>query len=246
MASSIGDETPKSPGSDSERSPPTSNGHHEHSESQTPSSKDEALKHTFSIGATVAGPEESYPTSPAGKIKMTALLNPMRLCCCITASCPPEGHLVLNPHLSVQARLFQPAPSHRQGQGSTGQCLQLRRGGGGEARAVGSPARGARIPALCGRHRDQLAWLHRVLRLPLLLRVLPVDPYRKDAGPGALCGLRLVRADRGDDGRDHSHPVRRQPALEPGADAVHGGPRQPGAHAGQEPLPRARAGALLQ
>lgn len=70
MASSIGEDTPKSPGTEAAaRTLPLSNHSAEAAddlESQTSSSKSGELKHTFSIGATVARPGESYPTSPTG------------------------------------------------------------------------------------------------------------------------------------------------------------------------------------
>lgn len=70
MASSIGEDSPKAPNDAVERTRPTSNGSVEHIddlESQTSSSKAVEKRHTYSIGASVAGPTESYPTSPTGE-----------------------------------------------------------------------------------------------------------------------------------------------------------------------------------
>lgn len=71
MASSIGEDSPKSSEHEPERNQSRSNGSvvkvEDDIESQTSTSKAEEMTHTFSIGASVARPDESYPGSPTGK-----------------------------------------------------------------------------------------------------------------------------------------------------------------------------------
>ena len=64
MASSVGDESPKSIVSTAEEHVED---HENHSNGKIEDGKDENSKHTFSIGASVAHPGDDFPVGPVGE-----------------------------------------------------------------------------------------------------------------------------------------------------------------------------------